>query len=166
MTNAAPSLRELTAQIVIQNNDIDQLRLVMPDEMITYLRTLSGEIPLELATVFYDKYAEIVAALAAIGDQQADTEITEQFLQEYQQLLHKHDEAAEALTTALAAAVSAPDPQWREYLMTILAEVQENVTVLGQRVETAVEYFTTQRDAAAEYEKWLAENPDSSSDSD
>lgn len=160
MTNAVPSLTELAAHIVIQNNDIDQLRPILPVEMIDYLRTVSGEIPLELATVFYDKYAEIIAALGALGDQQTDADVADHFLAEYQQLLLMHDRAAEALTTAIAAAVNATDPEWRQYLLTVLTEVQEHVTTLGRRVEGAVEYFTSLQGARTEYENWLDDGSD------
>jgi hypothetical protein len=163
VTSGVPSLVQLAAQRVIANNqDINQLRPVLSNELIDYLRTLSGEIPLELATQFYDLYAWIVRSLAALGDQHADAEIADQFLGHYQQLLLLHDHAAEALTTALAAAVTAPDPQWRQYLTDLLSDVQERVTILGRRAETEIEYFTGQQDAAAAYDNWLDDDSNES----
>jgi hypothetical protein len=156
VTSGVPSLTRLAAQRVIANNqDINQLRPLLPDELIDYLRMLSGEIPLERATQFYDLYVWIVRSLDALGDQQTDVELANQFLGHYQELLRLHDRAAQALTTALAAAVTAPDPHWRQYMTNLLTDVQERVTFLGRRAETEIEYFTGQQDAAAAYDKWL-----------
>jgi hypothetical protein len=142
MTSGVPSLKELAAQVVIENNDIDQLQPVLPPEMIDYLKTISGEIPLDLASQFFDKYNELFQAFRALGGQEADNDTTDQFLAEYQESLHLHDSAAEALTAALSVAVNVTDQAWREYLVSLLTDVQENVKTLGERTDGMIEHLT------------------------
>jgi uncharacterized protein (DUF2236 family) len=147
----------MAAHVVIANNDIDQLQPpVLPVEMYNYLRTLSGELPLEQANQFYNQYVQVTQAVAALNDQD-DAAVADQYLGAYQQLLLMHDQAMETLTTALAAAVDAPDPEWRQYMSTMLTDIQEQVATLGRRVEEMIEYFTGQQDARAELDNWLNE---------
>lgn len=147
MTNAVPSLKELAAQVVIENNDVNQLQPVLPPELINYLRTLNGEISLELATRFYDRYYEMFQTFSALGGQDADVATIDQLLAGYQQLVLMHDHAAQALATAMATAVNSTDPAWRDYTVTLLSDVQEHVTTLGQRVEGMIEHLTWLRSA-------------------
>jgi uncharacterized protein (DUF2236 family) len=156
----------MAAHVVIANNDIDQLAPVLPADMIQYLRTLSGELPLDQANQFYAQYVQVTQAVAALTDQEADADIADQYLGAYQQLLLMHDQAMETLNTALAAAVDAPDPEWRQYLSTMLTDTQEQVATLGRRVEEMIEYFTAQQDARAELDNWLNEGNDGHNDMD
>jgi hypothetical protein len=157
VTSSVPSLTQMAAHVVIANNDIDQLAPVLPAEMIQYLRTLSGELPLDQANQFYAQYVQVTQAVAALTDQEADADIADQYLGAYQQLLLMHDRAMETLNTALAAAVDAPDLEWRQYLSTMLTDTQEQVATLGRRIEEMIEYFTAQQDARAELDDWLNE---------
>lgn len=147
MTNAVPSLKELAAQVVVENNDVNQLQPVLPPELINYLQTLNGEISLELATRFYDRYHEMFQTFAALGGQDADVATIDQLLASYQQLVLMHDQAAQALATAMATAVNSTDPAWRDYTVTLLTDVQEHVTTLGHRVENMIEHLTWLRSA-------------------
>jgi hypothetical protein len=161
VTSSVPSLAQLAAHVVIANNDLDQLQPpVLPVEMYDYLRTLSGELPLEQANQFYAYYVQVTQAVAALDGQTDDATIADQYLGEYQQLLLMHDQAMETLTTALAAAVDAPDLEWRQYLSTMLTDIQEQVATLGGRVEEAIGYFTARQDDRAELENWLNEDND------
>jgi hypothetical protein len=156
----------MAAHVVIANNDIDQLAPVLPAELIQYLKTLSGELPLDQANQFYAQYVQVTQAVAALTDQEADADIADQYLGAYQQLLLMHDQAMETLNTALAAAVDAPDLEWRQYLSTMLTDTQEQVATLGRRVEEMIEYFTAQQDARAELDNWLNEGNDGHNDMD
>ena len=147
MTNAVPSLRELAAQVVVENNDVSQLQPVLPAELIDYLRTLNGEISLDLATKFYDRYNEMFQTFAALGGQDADVATIDQLLAGYQQLLLMHDQAAQALVTAMSTAINSTDQAWRDYTVTLLTDVQEHVATLGHRVETMIEHLTWLRTA-------------------
>jgi hypothetical protein len=147
MTSSVPPLKELAGQVVIANNDLNALQVTLLPELTDYLKAISGELSLNLATQFYDKYYEVYRALAAVGGQDADVNGIDQFLAEWQQVLHLHDSAAEALTAALQVAVNVADPAWREYLLTTLTEVQDHVTTLGGRAENTIEYLTIIRSA-------------------
>jgi hypothetical protein len=160
MTSSIPSLTQMAAHVVIANNDIDQLQPNLPDDLVNYLRTLSGEIPLEQANLFYDGYVQVTQAVAALDGQADDAAIADQYLEAYQQLMFRHDQAMATLTTALAAAVDAPDPEWRTYLSTMLTDTQEQVATLGRRVMEMIAYFTGQQDARAELDNWLNEGDD------
>lgn len=142
MTSSVPSLKELAGQVVLANNDLNALQAVLPTELTDYLKALSGEHSLHLATQFYDKYYEVYQALAAVGGQDADLNSIDGFVAQWQQVLFLHDQAAEALTAALQVAVNVADLAWREYLLTTLTEVQDHVATLGGRAESTIETLT------------------------
>ncbi|MFL6144289.1 MAG: hypothetical protein ACJ72N_20800 [Labedaea sp.] len=142
MTSSVPSLKDLVAGAIVSNNDIAQLQPMLSDDLINYLRSINGEIQLNLASELHASYLEITQSFTAMAGERAEADVAEQFLIAFNHLVALHNQASQALESAIATANSVGDDQWRAYLVPQLTEAQDQVAELGYRIGLYIDNLT------------------------
>lgn len=134
MTEPVPTLLEIIAGAnAAQNMNLQAMGL--PQELIDFMETVNGNIPLRLSAELRARFIELNMTLGAMHAEGQAPDVAAQFIVAYQDLQNLHGQATTALQQALQIVPTVGDQAWRAYLMPVLAEAQEQVEEVGNSIQ-------------------------------
>jgi hypothetical protein len=134
MTEPVPTLLEIIAGANAAQN-LNLQAAALPQELIDFMQTVNGNIPLQLAAELRARFMELNMTLGAMHAEGQAPDVAAQFIVAYQDLQNLHAQATLALQQALQIVPTVGDQAWRAYLMPVLAEAQEQVEEMGNHLQ-------------------------------